>query len=178
MQSSDRALASRYGRALFQAASAKSEEGRVQEDLLGAARAILDLQPVLRHPRVSAAGKKARLETVLSSRVSALTLKFLKLLIDKKRFNLLPAVVAEMGRLIAEKRRLVLARVRTAQALSPEAQRKLKAGLAGFTGKNVEMEIKEDPELIGGLVVRLGDWVLDSSLRGQLKKMGEALNGN
>ena len=42
----------------------------------------------------------------------------------------------------------------------------------------MELEVKEDPELIGGVVVRLGDWVLDSSLRGALRKMRETFNGN
>ncbi len=178
MQSSDRALAWRYGKALFEAACDKKEEPRVQADLLGAQRAIADLQALLRHPRVTASEKKKKLEGALGGKVSPITLKFLELLIDKKRFNLLPAVIADLGVLIAEKNNTAKAIVRTARALSPEAQAKLKRGLASFSGKNVELEIKEDPDLIGGLVVRLGDWVLDSSLRGALRQMKEAFNGN
>ncbi|MBI3551076.1 MAG: ATP synthase F1 subunit delta [Elusimicrobia bacterium] len=178
MQSSDRVLASRYGKALFLAASAKDEESRVQADLLGATRAILDVMPVLRHPRVLADEKKKKLSGALGGKVSPVTMRFLNLLIDKKRFDLLPAVIAVLGKLIAEKNNTAKAVVRTARPLSAEVQNKLKQGLKEFSGKNVELDVKEDPELIGGLVVRLGDWVLDSSLRGQLRKLRETINGN
>ena len=178
MQASDRVLAWRYGKALFAAACAKKEEARVQADLSGARMAILDLQPTLRHPRVSAADKKKKLSAVLSGKVSATTLKFLELLIDKKRFDLLTVITAGFGQLLADKNNTAKAVVRTARPLAPEAQAKLKKGLASFSGKNVELDIKEDAELIGGLVVRLGDWVLDSSLRGQLKNLKETIHGN
>ena len=178
MQASDRVLAWRYGKALFAAAAAQKEESRVQADLQGARMAILDLQPMLRHPRVSALDKKKKLGAVLGGKVSPTTLKFLELLIDKKRFDLLPAIISDLGKLVAEKNNTAKAVVRTARPLSAEAQAKLKKGLAVFSGKNVELDIKDDPELIGGLVVRLGDWVLDSSLRGQLKNLKETLNGN
>jgi F-type H+-transporting ATPase subunit delta len=178
MQSSDRVLAWRYGKALFLAASAKNEEAKVQSDLLTARGAIFELMPVLRNPRVTSDDKKKKLDGVIGPKVSQVTLRFLHLLIDKKRFDLLPAVIADLGKLIAEKNNTAKAVVRTARPLSADAQAKLKTGLRNFAGKNVELEIKEDPELIGGVVVRLGDWVLDSSLRGQLKKMRETINGN
>ena len=178
MQASDRALAWRYSKALFQAACAKKEEARVQADLIGAKAAVLGLAAVLRHPQVSTADKKNKLDVALEGKVSATTLRFLELLIEKKRFDLLPAISADMGKLVAEKNNTAKAQVRTAGPLSADAQAKLKRGLSTFAGKDVELDIKEDPELIGGLVVRLGDWVLDSSLRGQLRKMKETINGN
>jgi F-type H+-transporting ATPase subunit delta len=178
MQASDRVLAARYGKALFEAAAAKREEARVQADLAGAGRAIADILPVLRHPRVSSAQKKARLEGALGGKVAATTLKFLGLLIDKKRFDLLPVVVVELDRLIALKNNTATAKVRTARPLSSADQQKLAERLKTFAGKDITLEIKEDPELIGGVIVRLGDWVLDSSLRGGLRQMKEAFNGN
>ena len=178
MQASDRVLAWRYGRALFLAASAKKEEGRVQSELSASYGAILNILPILRHPRVSAVDKKKQLADTLGPKVSPLTKRFLELLIDKKRFSLLPMVASDLGKLIAEKNSLVKAQVRCVKTPAAQAQQQLKERLEKFTGKNIELEIKEDPEIIGGLVVRLGDWVLDSSLRGQLRKMREALNGN
>ena len=178
MQSSDRVLAWRYGKALFQAAAAKNEEAKVQQDLQHAHSAILELMPTLRSPRVSNADKKKKLESALGSKVSATTTRFLGLLIDKKRFDLLPMVVSDLGKLVNEKNNVVKAVVRAARPLSAEAQQNLKDKLKNFAGKNIELEIKEDPEIIGGVVVRLGDWVLDSSLRGQLRKLKETINGN
>ena len=178
MQASDRVLAWRYGKALFQAAAAKNEETKVQQDLTASWPAIREALPVLRHPRVSSSDKKKKLAEATGSKVSPATAKFLELLIDKKRFDLLPHVMQNLGKLVAEKNNIAKAVVRTAQPLSAEAQDKLKKNLKTFTGKTVELEIKEDPELIGGIVVRLGDWVLDSSLRGQLRKLKETINGN
>ena len=178
MQASDRVLAWRYARALFLAAAEKGEDGRVQADLTGSSSAIRDCLPVLRHPRVSLADKKKKLGQALGGKVSQTTLRFLELLIDKKRFELLPLVGVGLGKLIAEKNNIAKAVVRTARPLSAQAQERLKAGLKQFAGKNIELEIKEDPELIGGVVVRVGDWVLDSSLRGRLRTMREAIYGN
>ena len=178
MQSSERVLAWRYGRALFEAATAKNEAGKIQAELQAAQPTIRELLPLLRHPRVSSAEKRKKLETALSGKMSPLTQRFLGLLIDKKRFDLLALVVADLGKLVAEKNNVATARVRTARALSADAQQKLKDKLENFAGKTIELEIKEDPGIIGGLVVRLGDWVLDSSLRGQLRNLKETINGN
>ena len=178
MQASDRVLAWRYSRALFEAASANKEEAKIQQDLQQSQTVIKDLLPTLRNPRVSSADKKKKLESALGAKIAKTTARFLDLLVDKKRFDLLPMVVADLGKLVNEKHNVAKAHVRTAQPLTEDQQKKLKDKLNGFAGKNIELEIKEDPELIGGVIVRLGDWVLDSSLRGQLKKLKETFNGN
>jgi len=178
MQASDRVLAWRYSRALFEAAVAQKEEGKIQQDLQQSQTLIKDLLPALRNPRVSNADKKKKLESALGGKIAKTTARFLDLLVDKKRFDLLPMVVADLGKLVNEKNNVAKAQVRTARPLSAEAQQKLKEKLKNFAGKTIELEIKEDPELIGGVIVRLGDWVLDSSLRGQLKKLKETFNGN
>ena len=89
MQASDRVLAGRYAAALFQAAAAKGEEQKVQSDLGSAHKLLLDAMATLRHPRVSLASKKTLLHDTLGDRVGATTLKFLDLLVDKKRFDLM-----------------------------------------------------------------------------------------
>lgn len=178
MQTSDRVLAGRYGRAVFLAAVGAKEEDRVLRELHAAQAALLSARATLRNPQVSAADKKKKIRETLGAGVAPLTVKFLEMLIDKKRFDLLPLMTATLSHFIAEKNNAAKAHVRTARPLPPEAQAKLKERLKSFSGKNVELDIKEDPEIIGGLIVRLGDWVLDSSLRGQLRKMRETLNGN
>lgn len=179
MQTSDRVLAWRYGKALFEAAVANKEESKVQQDLIASQSAIRELLPVIRSPRVSSADKIKKIEATLSGKIAPTTQKFLALLVNKKRFDLLPMVMSDLGKLVAEKNNVAKAQVRAAKPLSADAQQKLKDKLKAFAGKNIELEIKEDPEIIGGVIVRLGDWVLDSSLRGQLKKMKESLtHGN
>ncbi|MEK7858882.1 MAG: ATP synthase F1 subunit delta [Elusimicrobiota bacterium] len=178
MQSSDRVLAWRYGKALFEAAVAAGTEVKVQADLGGVFQLLTSSMPMLRHPRVAGADKKKLLEGAVGGKVAKTTQNFLELLIDKKRFELLGLIAADYAKLLAEKNSTAKAQVRTARVLSAESQQKLRERLKLFSGKNVELDVKEDPELIGGVVVRLGDWVLDSSLRGQLRTMKEAINGN
>ena len=179
MQSSDRVLAWRYGRAFFEAAAAKKEEGKALADLQAAQPVIREMLPLLRNPRVSTDDKKKSLDKEFTGKMAPVALRFLELLIEKKRFDLLPMVLVDFNKLLAEKNNTAKAQVRTARPLGGEAQQTLKDKLKIFAGKSIELEIKEDPELIGGVVVRLGDWVLDSSLRGQLKKMKESLtHGN
>lgn len=176
MQASDRVLAGRYAAALFQAASAKSEEQKVQADLGSAHKLLLDAMGALRHPRVPPASKKKLLHDALGGKVGGTTLKFLELLVDKKRFELMVMVSANFAKLAAEKRGAAKAHVRTAAPLSADAQQQLAAKLKKFTGKDIELDVKEDPELIGGVTVKIGDWVLDSSLRGQLRRLKESFN--
>ena len=176
MQASDRVLAGRYAAALFQAAVSKNEEQKVQVDLSSAHKLLLDAMGVLRHPRVSGAAKKKLLADSLAGKIGATTLKFLELLVDKKRFELMVMVAANYARLAADKRGAAKAIVRTAKPLSADDQKRLAAKLKNFSGKDIELDVKEDPELIGGISVKIGDWVLDSSLRGQLRRLRESFN--
>lgn len=173
MRASDRVLAGRYAAALFAAAAGRTEELKVQTDLAAAAKIPPGKAGILRHPRVSPADKKKLLRSELSGKVGATTLRFLELLIDKKRYDLLALMAADYGRLAAEKSGTARAVVRTARALSADAQKTLADRLKIFAGKDIELDVKEDPELIGGVTVKIGDWVLDSSLRGQLRRLRE-----
>ena len=176
MQASDRVLAGRYAAALFQAAAAKGEEQKVQADLGSAHKLLLDAMAALRHPRVPPASKKKLVHDALGDKVGATTLTFLDLLVDKKRFDLMIMVSAVYAKLAAEKRGAAKAHVRTAAPLSAESQQQLSDKLKNFTGKEIELDVKEDLELIGGITVKIGDWVLDSSLRGQLRRLKESFN--
>jgi F-type H+-transporting ATPase subunit delta len=175
MQSSDRMLAGRYAAALFQAAADKSEDQKVSGELGAARDLLLSAEPLMRHPRVSTAEKKRLLGARLEGKVGATTRRFLELLVEKKRYELFPMIAAMYARLAADKRGVVKAVVRSARPLSAEAQQTLAARLKIFAGKDIELEVKEDPELIGGVSVKIGDWVLDSSLRGQLRRMRESI---
>lgn len=181
MQACDRVLAGRYAAALFQVAASGGEDQRVQADLSESHKLLLDIMwrsHALRHPRVPPADKKKILSDALGGKVGATTRRFLELLVEKKRFDLMAMVSVNYGRLAADKRGAAKAVVRTARPLSDDAQKQLAAKLKIFSGKDIELDIKEDPELIGGIAVKIGDWVLDSSLRGQLCKLRESLHNH
>ncbi|HEX4048300.1 MAG TPA: ATP synthase F1 subunit delta [Elusimicrobiota bacterium] len=175
MKSSDHVLAGRYAEALFQAAADKREEQAVQAELASALSLLLPQDALLRHPRAAVADKKKLVRAVLEGKVGAISVRFVELLLEKERYELLPAIATVYGRLAAEKRGVAHAVVRSARALSPEARKTLTARLKAFAGKDIELDVKEDPELIGGVSVKIGDWVLDSSLRGQLRRLRESI---
>ena len=178
MTNSERILAGRYARALFACAAARKEETAVAADLAACSGVLSGALPLLRDPRVPAAQKKGLVRDSLDGSASSLTADFLEFLIEKKRFGLLPTVAGDFDRLILQARRVVRARVRSARPLSEADRKRLRQSLEAFAGTGVELDVAQDPELLGGVSVRLGDWVLDSSLRGQLQSLKEAIRGD
>ena len=178
MQATDRSLAARYARALFQCACAQGQEAAVAADLWACAAALASALPLLRDPRVAAARKSSLVRESLGGKSAPLTADFLELLIDKKRFDLLALVAEDFVQLGLAKRRVARAKVRAARPLSDADRARLRERLEAFAGAGVELDVQEDPELLGGVSVRLGDWVLDSSLRGQLRRLKEAIGGD
>lgn len=168
MRLSDRVLARRYARALFLSAAEAKAEDQTGAELFAAAKKI-----ILRNyanPQVSIADKKARLAQE-AGKVSPRVRRFLELLIEKKRFALLPWMAADYAQFADEAKGLAHAKVRTAVELSEADKKALADKLGTFTGKKIIVDVKVHPELIAGVIVRMGDWVFDASLQGELKRM-------
>lgn len=173
MRSSDQILASRYARALFETAVAGGAEGRVGGEL-GLAReaaAHPELGVALKTPRVGTADKKKLLRAVLAGKASPETLRFLDLLLERKRLDLLGMMTLSYDKLLDRKRGVARAEVRAARKPSDADLAAIRARLERFVGLKVDCAVREDPELIAGVVVKLGDWVLDASLRGELDRL-------
>ncbi|HQK79689.1 MAG TPA: ATP synthase F1 subunit delta, partial [Syntrophales bacterium] len=106
---------------------------------------------------------------------SGITANFLKLLTDKQRIVILSDIVECYRELMDEALKTVRASVKTAFPLSSELVRKLQEGLENQTSKKVEMTVIEEPSLLGGIVVRVGDTVYDNSIRTQLNNIRNLL---
>lgn len=172
---SDLVLARRYARALFEATASPREQAALREALADAWRTLSPGAAVLRNPAAGAAQNKAVLRRILSGGAPPAVLRFLDLLMDKKRFGLLPPIISEYGRILDERQGVVRAQARSAVELGPDDIQALGKRLEAFSGKKVILDVRLDPELLGGVSVRLGDWVLDGSLRGRLRRMGAQL---
>lgn len=175
MTSSDRVLAQRYSQALCQAAEAAGKLGEVCQELEEAHKTLRGARGVFLHPLIPVAAKKNKLREVVGRGVSPLTLQALDLLLEKKRFYLLPGMLQRIQEILDEKMGVRKAQVRTAFPLSEAEERGLKERLVAATGKEVVMQVKEDPSLIGGLVVRVGDWMMDASFSSALGRLREKL---
>lgn len=172
---SDRSLAQRYARAFF-GLLGRDRAPRAGDELSAAARDLAGKTASLRDPRLSLGGKKERLRAALRQPASEEALRFLDLLVEEKRLELLEAIAEGFSRLCDEDRGIVQAAVRSASELGPEEAAVLKARLARFFGKEVVLHVRVDPELIAGAEVRVGDWVLDASFQGELGRLRELLS--
>ena len=175
MQSSDRVLARRYAQALFLAAAENGQAGSVRQELSDAYRAVVGQLEALKSPRTGGAAKKELVRKALGGGAPARVSHFFDLLIDKKRVGLLPHIVSDLGRIHDEHHGRVRAQVRAAAELSGADAERLAQRLKRFSGKDVTLEVRVDPELLGGLVVRMGDTVIDGSLQGKLRRLSQTL---
>lgn len=169
-------VARRYAQALHAQAEQSGQVAAVDADV-ETLRATLagsaDLQRVLGSPVVPRGKKRSILAALFGSAVSAGTTAFLDLLVDKDREGDL-AEIAEAYQAMRDRQQgVVVAQVRTAAELTPAEASELKAALAGKAGGGVRLETHLEPDLIGGMVVRLGDTVYDGSVRHQLQQLRE-----
>src|SRR5207249_1943731 len=163
---------------LFETARKAGTTERVETDL-ETLDALLRTTPallrVLRAPTIGRTQKKELARRLFESQVSDLTLRFLFLLIDKRREGTLPEVNRAFRALsyAAQNRLQVTATV--AARLTAEERARLADTLSRRTGKTIELAEEVDPELIGGVVVRLGDTIIDGSIAGQLRRLRQQL---
>lgn len=178
MQGVSHPVARRYARALFEEARARGQAERIDADvavLHEAFTASRELARVFESPVIPREKKKKIIETLFAGRLQPLTIRFLELLIEKERENLLPAIVAAYRALQDEAQGIVEAHVRTAFPLDEAGARPLVEKLERLTGKKIRLQLQQDPSLIGGVVVRVGDTVYDGSVRQQLTALRERL---
>jgi len=135
-----------------------------------------DFEKALTNPLYNKNDRKKVLEAVLTATdLSAIMKSFLILLFDKGRIGFLREIASYYKDLADELKGVVKASIISATELSSEAIDKIKEALSKKTGKNIVLNVEQDPNLIGGVVTKLGDLVLDGSVKTQLINMRETL---
>lgn len=169
------AAARRYARALFNLAS---EEGRVAEvrDELATIASLLDENPAIQdllfrplHPANQRRGALAALSQRLGC--SSVVQNFLQFLIDQRRLIDFPTIRAELERLADEAAGRTQAQVVAANPLAEGQLERLRQALARRSGHEVDIRVQVDPELLGGVIAKVGDLVFDGSIRTQLRRL-------
>lgn len=164
-------IARRYAEALFGVAREQDQLDRVREDLqlvMDFLRISPDLKQLLEHQKLSFRKKKEILKGLFENKVSDVVLIFLELLVDKRRESYLEAIIEVYTDILRLDRNVVLAKVQTAFPLEKQTEGELVAVLEKAVEKKVELEITVRPELLGGLVVKIGDRIFDGSLTRRL----------
>jgi F-type H+-transporting ATPase subunit delta len=178
MQQDRDRLITGYARALFAVAEAEGDLDRVEDELYRFAKSV-EAEPGLRQaltdPQLPAERKRALVTELLGRRANPHTVNLLGFLVESGRGRDLQRIVEKLAELAAERRELAFAEVRTAIPLDAERRERLTAALSRATGRTVELRVLVDPGVIGGAVARVGDEVIDGSIRRRLQLAREQL---
>ena len=173
-----RKLARRYALALGELAQERGALADVESDMV-ALRDLLkserSLQRVMERENVSAEEKSALVRALFAERFNAITLNFLLLVISKRREAALPEMIEEFLAYADGQRGVVQVDLATARPLSKDDSGAIAGRLSQVLGKDVRLTVREDPDLIGGIIARIGNLVMDGSVKTRLNRLGERL---
>lgn len=172
-----RSTARRYAEAAFEIAE-RDDSMTAWRDALSLAEDRLTSPEVLRllaNPSVPADARVSALERILGDDVSGAPRNLLALMVRRGRFELLPGVIREFTRLYRLREGIVEATVTSASALDKGEAKALHERLVAATGSEIELQQHVDPTLLGGIQVRVGDRLIDGSVRGRLERLRSEL---
>lgn len=172
-------MAGRYAVALFELALEAKKLKQVESDLTAFAAMLdgsEDLVRLVRSPVISASQQQAALQAVLSGAgITGLTANFLNLVAKNRRLFAVRDMIRAFTALCARQRGEVTAEVTSVSKLSAAQTRSLKAALKAAVGQDVQIDAQVDESLLGGLVVKVGSRMIDTSLRTRLNNMKFAM---
>lgn len=172
-------VAGRYATALFDLAREAKAVDKVASELesLGAMiEGSADFRRLVRSPAFTASQQAGALAAILKkAKIGGVTANFVQVVARNRRLFALPDMIRDFARLVAEHKGEVSADVTSAHALTAAQQKSLAAALKSSLGKNVKLSATVDPALLGGLVVRVGSRMIDTSLRTKLNSLRLAM---
>lgn len=176
-KSSRGVLGKRHARAVFQIALETDQLDRWSADLelIAAVLGEPAVRTFLENPKVSPDKKWDILQSVVEG-LSPMALNLAELLVVKRRLYLLRDLAAEYRRLLNAHRGIEEAEVTTAVGIEEQEAERIGRGLANMAGKAVLLDMKVDPEILGGFVARLGDKLIDGSVRTRLDELRKNLS--
>lgn len=161
-----------YAEAIDAVAQAEDVADVVEDELYRFGRLVereTDLREALSDPALPEDRRKAILTELLGDRAHPTTVRLLAFLVDQGRIKDLPKIVTALAERAAARRRKAVAEVRAAVPLDEAQRARLAEALSAATGKDVELKVLIDPSVIGGVVARVGDEVIDGTVRRKLE---------
>ena len=135
-----------------------------------------DLKKFLSNPLITKDAKKNVVKDILGEQISANSLKFLLLLVDRGRVAVLDGIAQKFLELSYEEESIAIAKVTSSVQLSAQQQQNIAEKLKVISGaKQIKLALKVDPQLIGGFTVEIGSKLIDTSIRGQLRQISSLL---
>ena len=169
-----------YARGIYLVARAEGAVDRVEDELYRFARAFEanpDLGRQLGDQQIDIATRLGIITDLLQGKAHPQTIAALMYIVQSERARQLPAIADTVVSLAAGSRRSSVAEVRSAIPLDDEQVRRLSASLQQSTGGPVEVKVVIDPDVVGGIVVRMGDTVIDGTVARRLAELRTAMTG-
>lgn len=179
MKSDLTAVAEHYAQAVFELAEKDGKVERVLNDI-SLINLTLSSDPeasrLLRHPGVPATEKKAAFaEVVKTKKLDDLVGRLIDMLCDRRRLEILPALEKAYKDLLRERKGIVVGTIVSAEPLDDTQRAHLETRLRQKLGKQLELQMEVDESLIGGFMLKIGDQVIDGSLKGRLQAVERSL---
>jgi F-type H+-transporting ATPase subunit delta len=167
----------RYAQAIFELAQEQNKLEQWSNDLTALSQAFSQsqVQTFLENPKTPRENKVKFVETVLGKQVRPEALKLAKLLVHRDRQAYASSILQVYTGLWNKLRGIEVAHVTTAVPVGSKEETQIRSKLAGLTGKQVTLDLKVDPDIIGGLVAQVGDTLLDGSIRTRLQNLRKQL---
>jgi len=171
-------LATKYAQAIYELSAEKNLLDKVEQELVMVENTLHtyhDLATFIYHPMVLAQAKKETITKIFKSEVTDFVLKFLLLLVDKRREAVLTEIIRQYIKLANQARNIIEAEVITAMPLAEEQQIALVNKLGSVTGKKIVITTQIDQKIIGGIIIKIGDKLIDGSVVRQLETLKNTL---
>jgi F-type H+-transporting ATPase subunit delta len=165
-----------YASAILEFARAEGQLETIGDELFQVARTLessSQLRDSLSDPRLPVERKQGIINDLLGTRASGLTVSIINFIIGVGKARDLPAIADRLVEKAAAARDRAVAEIRSAIELDADTVRRLEQRLGAVTGKTVEAKVVVDPSILGGIVARVGDVVIDGSVRGRLQDLRE-----
>ena len=170
----DKSVAITFINALLEIASKKGQFEQIEKDLDLVCDVITkhdNFKKVLFHPSIPRSGKKDLITSVFGKSISDLMINFLCLLVDRRKEKILE-FIPDVYRAVADKQKdVVKIMVQTVVPLTGERLDNFRKRLKKITGKTVELEVVQNPNILGGMVIQIGNKMIDGSVANRLKNL-------
>jgi F-type H+-transporting ATPase subunit delta len=163
-----------YAKAMFEIARAEGTLDEVEDELFRFARSFESsdaLRNALTDEMIPADKRQAIVEDLLGGKATSTTAQLVSMVVGSGRGRDLPAIIDHLVQRASSAKNLEVAEVRTAVELTPDQQARIGAALANATGKQVNLKVVVDPEVLGGIVATVGDTIIDGSVRTRLDQL-------
>ena len=167
-----------YAQGIFEIAKAEGSLDKVENELFQFSQLFQDseqLREKLTDQSLPVEKRQAIVEDLLGQKATPVTVNLISFVVGAGRARELPEIVTRLVQRAAAERQREVAEVRAAIMLDEEQQRRLTEALEKATGKKIDLKVIQDPSVLGGIVARVGDTVIDGTVRRRLEQLKESL---